>query len=136
MEQQGRINVSEQIEYLRTMISSLDNQISILARGLEEIQRAASILKETAIEGSSDIKTLIGAGIYARSSLNLSEKLLVPIGSDLYMEEDRSNTLKRLEKNQEEVSSSLVNAQDRRSDLAMRYESLVAMIQQGSEKKG
>ena len=134
MEQQGKINVSEQLEYLRTMISSLDNQISILARGMDEIQRASSILKEEGIEGSGDIKTLIGAGIYARSSLKLSEKLLVPIGSDLYIEESRDRTLIRLQKNLEEVSGSLKTAQERRDDLAMRYDSLVTLIQQSPQQ--
>ncbi len=134
MEQQGKINVSEQLEYLRTMISSLDNQISILARGMDEIQRASSILKEEGIEGSGDIKTLIGAGIYARSSLKLSEKLLVPIGSDLYIEESRDRTLIRLQKNLEEVSGSLKTAQERRDDLAMRYDSLVTLMQQSPQQ--
>jgi prefoldin alpha subunit len=116
------------------MISTLDNQISILVRGMEEIQRATSILKEEGIEGSSDVKTLIGAGIYARSSLKLKEKLLVPIGSDIYIEEDRENTIKRLQKNFEEVGGSLKTAQERRDDLAMRYDSLVTMIQQSPQK--
>ncbi|MCL4340712.1 MAG: prefoldin subunit alpha [Candidatus Thermoplasmatota archaeon] len=135
MEQEGKINLAEQLEYLKTMISSLDNQISILLKAYEEVQRAYSIIKDLELQSSGEMKTLIGAGIYASSTLNLNQKLLVPIGSDLYIEEEKEKTANRLEKNSQEITSSLREAQDRRSDLAARHDSIVSLVQQQSIKQ-
>ena len=135
MEQEGKINLAEQLEYLKTMISSLDNQISILLKAYEEVQRALSIIKDIELQSSGEMKTLIGAGIYASSTLNLGQKLLVPIGSDLYIEEEKEKTATRLEKNSQEITSSLRDAQDRRSDLATRHDSIVSLVQQQSSIK-
>lgn len=135
MEQEGKINLAEQLEYLKTMISSLDNQISILLKAYEEVQRAYSIIKDLELQSSGEMKTLIGAGIYANSTLNLNQKLLVPIGSDLYIEEEKEKTANRLEKNSQEITSSLREAQDRRSDLAARHDSIVSLVQQQSIKQ-
>ena len=135
MEQEGKINLAEQLEYLKTMISSLDNQISILLKAYEEVQRALSIIKDIELQSSGEMKTLIGAGIYASSTLNLGQKLLVPIGSDLYIEEKKEKTATRLEKNSQEITSSLRDAQDRRSDLATRHDSIVSLVQQQSSIK-
>jgi prefoldin alpha subunit len=135
MEQEGKINLAEQLEYLKTMISSLDNQISILLKAYEEVQRALSIIKDIELQSSGEMKTLIGARIYASSTLKMGQKLLVPIGSDLNIEEEKEKTATRLEKNSQEITSSLRDAQDRRSDLATRHDSIVSLVQQQSSIK-
>lgn len=135
MEQEGKINLTEQLEYLKTMISSLDSQISILIKAYEDIQRALAILKEPELQSATEMKTLIGAGIYAKSNVNMSESLLVPIGSDLYIEEGREKAAARLEKNSNEIATSLRDAQERRNDLASRHDSLLALYQQSTKKQ-
>ncbi len=135
MENDRRINVSEELEYLRSVIDSLDNQINSLARGIDEFRRTFSTLKDTNVMDSKDTKISLGSGIYANAKLNLGDKLLVPIGMDLFIEEEPSKTAERLENNIKEINSSLLVLQQQKKDAEYRYNAIVALVQQQSEKK-
>ncbi|HLH86194.1 MAG TPA: hypothetical protein VKU79_04955 [Thermoplasmataceae archaeon] len=127
-----RINVQEEMEYLRTAINTLDNQINVLARGLEELRRAHTVIREESVTTSGDVRASIGAGIFVNVSLSRDAKFLVPIGSDLYLELPRSEAEKKVADNIKEVENSLNIAGQRRADIAERYQSLLILIQQQS----
>lgn len=135
MENESKINITEELNYIRSLMESLDNQLTVLMRGMEEIRRAYSVLKEEGISSSKDVRVSIGAGIYAKASVVPKEKLFVPIGSDLYIEEEPSKSVTRLDQNIKELDASIQNVQTRRSDLSGRYNSLVAVLQQSQEQQ-
>lgn len=125
-----QFNVTNELNYLRSLIESIDSQLSILRRGLEELRRALSVLNESAIGTSSETRMTIGAGIFAKARIDLSENLIVPIGSEMYVEEQREKTVRRLEKNVGEVQQSIDGLVSQRNELGNRYESILALMQQ------
>jgi len=135
MESDRGVNVSEELDYLRSVIESLDSQINSLARGLEELGKTFSSLKDSNLRESGETMINLGSGIYARAHLDLNAKLLVPIGSDLFIEEEASRTAERLEKTLKEINDSLLSLQQQRKDVEYRYNTIVALIQQQSGKK-
>lgn len=135
MENDNRINISEELNYLRSLLDSLDNQLNVLIRGMDEVRKAYAILKEEQLSASKDTRVSIGAGIFAKADVDTREKLFVPIGSDLYVEEDPSKTMSRLDQNVKELDSSVQNVQNRRSEISNRYNSLVSMLQQAQSKE-
>lgn len=135
MENEGRVNISEELNYLRSLMESLDNQLSVLTRGMDEIRKAYAVLKEEGLSASKDVRVSIGAGIFAKAKVDPKEKLFVPIGSDLYVEEKPEKSISRLDQNVKELDSSIRSVQDRRSEISSRYNSLVAVLQQAQEQQ-
>lgn len=135
MENTNNFNVADELEYLRSLMESLDNQLSVLMRGMDEVRKAYSALKEDAITTSKDVKVSLGAGIFVKANVNPKEKLFVPIGSNLYVEEDSATSVVRLEKNVKELDESIQNVQSRRSDISGRYNSLVSLVQQAQSQQ-
>ncbi len=121
--------ISEELEYLKSLIDSVDNQLSVLVRGMDEYNRALMVLKENYLRDSRDVKVSIGAGIYLKADIHPDEKLFVPIGSDLYIEEDSSTTLSRLDRNIKEIQDSVQNIQQRRYEITERYNTLLSAMQ-------
>lgn len=130
MENDNRINISEELNYLRSLMESLDNQLSVLMRGMDEIRKAYAILKEEGLLSSKDARVSIGAGIFAKAKVDPKGKLFVPVGSDLYVEEEPEKTISRLDQNVKELDASVQNVQSRRADITNRYNSLVSLAQQ------
>ncbi len=135
MENTNNFNVSEELNYLRSLMESLDSQLSVLVRGMDEIRKAYSVLKEEGIIGSKDVKVSIGAGIFANANIDPKKKLFVPIGSDLYVEEEPAKSMDRLDQNLKELDASIQNVQSRRSDISSRYNSLVSLVQQAQSEQ-
>ncbi|MCL4480789.1 MAG: prefoldin subunit alpha [Candidatus Thermoplasmatota archaeon] len=121
--------ISEELDYLKSLIESVDNQLSVLVRGMEEYNRALLVLKENYLKDSRDVKVSIGAGIYLKADIHSDEKLFVPIGSDLYIEEDSKTTLSRLDRNIKEIQDSVQNIQQRRYEITERYNTLISAVQ-------
>ncbi len=135
MENEGKINISEELNYLRSLMESLDSQLSVLVRGMDEIRKAYNVLKEEGLEASEETRVSIGAGIYAKAKVNPKDKLFVPIGSDLYVEEEPEKSLSRLDQNMKELDTSIQSVQERRSDISGRYNSLMTVLQQAQEQQ-
>ncbi|MEM0158788.1 MAG: prefoldin subunit alpha [Thermoplasmataceae archaeon] len=123
------LNLQEEMEYLRSAINTLDSQINVLARGLEELRRAHAVIREEALKSSSDIRASIGAGVFVNVALQPTSRFLVPIGSDLYLELARDDAEKKLSENMNDVENSLNLASQRRAEIAGRYQSLLALIE-------
>ncbi len=119
-----------ELNYMRSLLESIDNQMNSLMSGLQELRRASGVLKEKSIETSRETRVSIGAGIYANAKIDTSAKLLVPIGSSIYIEEAPGKASERLDKNIKEVEESLQKMMDQRSEVSGRYEALASLVQQ------
>jgi len=107
MENESRVNVTEELNYLRSLIESIDGQVNTLIRGLEELRKAHLALTDTNLAVSKETRVAIGAGIFMEATLKLDGKLLVPIGSDIFIHEDPAAARTRLEENMKEVETSI-----------------------------
>lgn len=131
-EEEQSFNPMDEINYMRSLLESIDNQMNSLIRGLEELRRAFYALKDNAIESSEDTRVTIGAGIFANVKIEMKKNLLVPIGSNIYVEEDRDKTSARLEQNIKDVENSLSSMGNQRDEISNRYQALVSLVQQQS----
>ncbi len=129
-DEQQQFDPTYEISYLRSLLESIDNQMNALSRGLEELRRAFYVLKDQDLGKSPETRVSIGAGIFATAKLETSKKLLVPIGSSIYVEEDSNRTIERLDTNIKEVETSLTGMDNQRAEVSNRYQTLVSLMQQ------
>jgi prefoldin alpha subunit len=136
MENESRINVTEELNYLRSLIESIDGQVNTLIRGLEELRKAHLALTDTSLAASKETRVAIGAGIFMEATLKLDGKLLVPIGSDIFIHEDPAAARTRLEENMKEVETSISGLNGQRDEISRRYDTILAAAQsQGGDNR-
>ena len=135
MAEENQVNIVDEINYTKSLIDSLDTQLNGLLRGMEEIRRVQTILKDTEISGSRDRRISIGAGIFALGNIDIKSRMLVPIGSDVYIEEDPEKLSNRLDRNITDLQNSIGTLNTRRSDLVNRYEALLSVVNQAREEE-
>ncbi|WP_393970969.1 prefoldin subunit alpha [Oxyplasma meridianum] len=129
MENESRVNVTEELNYLRSLIESIDGQVNTLVRGLEELRKAHLALTDSNIAASKETRVAIGAGIFMEATLKLGGKLLVPIGSDIFIHEDPAAVRTRLEGNMKEVETSISGLNSQRDEISRRYDTILAAAQ-------
>jgi prefoldin alpha subunit len=132
MENESRVNVTEELNYLRSLIESIDGQVNTLIRGLEELRKAHLALTDTNLAVSKETRVAIGAGIFMEATLKLDGKLLVPIGSDIFIHEDPAAARTRLEENMKEVETSISGLNSQRDEISRRYDTILAAAQSQS----
>ena len=135
MAEENQVNIVDEINYTKSLIDSLDTQLNGLLRGMEEIRRVQTILKETEISNSRDRRISIGAGIFALGNIDTKSRMLVPIGSDVYIEEEPEKLSNRLDRNITDLQNSIGTLNTRRSDLVNRYEALLSVVNQAREEE-
>jgi|YelNatPaOPRAMG01_1025707.scaffolds.fasta_scaffold00884_29 prefoldin alpha subunit len=135
MAEENQVNIVDEINYTKSLIDSLDTQLNGLLRGMEEIRRVQTILKDTEISGSRDRRISIGAGIFALGNIDTKSRMLVPIGSDVYIEEEPEKLSNRLDRNITDLQNSIGTLNTRRSDLVNRYEALLSVVNQAREEE-
>lgn len=139
-EDEQQIDPTYEINYIRSLIEQIDAQMTSLVRGLDEVRRAYNVLKDQDVSASAETRVALGAGVYANARIDLDQKLLVPIGSSIYIEETREETASRLDTNIQEIETSLESMRYQRTELSNRYQGLVSMMQQqeaqGQQKGG
>jgi prefoldin alpha subunit len=135
MAEDTQVNIVDEINYTKSLIDSLDNQLNGLLRGMEEIRRVQAILKDTGILEAKDRRVAIGSGIFALGNIDVKSKMLVPIGSDVYLEENPEKVSGRLEKNVIELQSTISALDARRTELLNRYESMLSIVDQARQEQ-
>ena len=135
MAEENQVNIVDEINYTKSLIDSLDTQLNGLLRGMEEIRRVQTILKDTEISNSRDRRISIGAGIFALGNIDTKSRMLVPIGSDVYIEEEPEKLSNRLDRNIADLQNSIGTLNTRRSDLVNRYEALLSVVNQAREEE-
>lgn len=135
MAEETQVNIVDEINYTKSLIDSLDSQLNNLLRGMEEIKRVQAILKDTSVSDSKDKRISIGAGIFAHGTIDIKSKLLVPIGSDVYLEEEPEKLSGRLEKNISDLQNSIGSLDTRRTELLNRYETMLSLVEQARHEQ-
>lgn len=129
-DEQQQYDPMYELNYMRSLLDSIDNQMNSLSKGLEELRRAYYSLKDQEIGKSDETRITIGAGIFVNAKLETEKSLLVPIGSSIYIEEEREKTIERLDNNIKEVETSLTGMTNQRAEISNRYQTLLSIVQQ------
>ena len=134
-ENEQEITLSQEIQYLQNVIESTDRQISVLSKGAEDYLRALSVLEESAIESSEDVRISIGGGVFVKARIESSKPLIIPIGSGIFIEETPEQTKERLKKLISDINGTLENMNAQRKVAMSQYEQLISMMKENSGKK-
>ncbi len=124
--------VMEQLDYLKNLIDNIDQRLNLLLKTLDESNQTLSFLNDNQYKNSSDVKVSIGSGLFSKATLE-PEKIIVPIGSSIYIEEEKEKTIKRLEDNIKSLNDTY-NSLIKQKDMAQNnYDAIVYSIQRSQE---
>ncbi len=126
-------NIMEQLDYLKNLIDNIDQRLNLLLKTLEESNETLSFLNDNEYQNSNDVKISIGSGLFSKATLNPG-KIIVPIGSSVFIEEEKEKTIKRLQDNIKGLNDTY-NSLIKQKDMAQNnYDALVYSIQRSQGK--
>jgi prefoldin alpha subunit len=132
MEQDARESLIQELEYLKGVIESYNDQISRIGRVVDEINLSLSVIgNRKSIEGN-ETRVSIGYGVYVNARIENFDKLLLPIGSGIYREDSAENVENRLKSELQSLQASMDSLLEKRKESENRYETLLTVVQQAS----
>ncbi|MCI2412461.1 prefoldin subunit alpha [Cuniculiplasma divulgatum] len=125
---EDRIDVREELEFLESFINSSEKQINLLTQGIEDYGKALSVLQSKEVSESSENLISLGGGVFARGRIEREKEVMVAVGSDIFIEEKPERTIERLKGQIEEVRKSLQSLNDQRAEALRRYQAIVQSV--------
>lgn len=125
---EDRIDVREELEFLESFINSSEKQINLLTQGIEDYGKALSVLQSKEVSESSENLISLGGGVFARGRIEREKEVMVAVGSDIFIEEKPVRTIERLKGQIEEVRKSLQSLNDQRAEALRRYQAIVQSV--------
>ncbi|MCL4312215.1 MAG: prefoldin subunit alpha [Candidatus Thermoplasmatota archaeon] len=128
----GENELMEQLEYLKNLMENIDSRMNLLLKTLEESGETIALLKDNDYQKSSDVKISIGSGLFSKATLDTG-KIIVPVGSNVFIEEEREKTVKRMEDNIKSLQDTYNNLIKQKQTAQNNYDALVYSIQRSQE---
>jgi len=128
----GENELMEQLEYLKNLMENIDSRMNLLMKTLEESSETIALLKDNDYQKSSDVKISIGSGLFSKATLDTG-KIIVPVGSNVFIEEEREKTVKRMEDNIKSLQDTYNNLIKQKQTAQNNYDALVYSIQRSQE---
>ncbi len=128
----GENELMEQLEYLKNLLENIDSRMNLLLKTLEESGETIALLKDNNYQKSSDVKISIGSGLFSKATLDTG-KIIVPVGSNVFIEEEREKTVKRMEDNIKSLQDTYNNLIKQKQTAQNNYDALVYSIQRSQE---
>lgn len=128
----GENELMEQLEYLKNLMENIDSRMNLLLKTLEESGETIALLKDNNYQKSSDVKISIGSGLFSKATLDTG-KIIVPVGSNVFIEEEREKTVKRMEDNIKSLQDTYNNLIKQKQTAQNNYDALVYSIQRSQE---
>lgn len=122
----------EQLEYLKNLLENIDSRSNLLLKTLEESNETLALLKDNNYEKSNDVKISIGSGLFSKVTLDAS-KIIVPIGSSVFVEEEKEKTIIRMEENIKSLQDTYNNLLKQKQTAQNNYDALVYSLQRSQE---
>lgn len=130
----GENELMEQLEYLKNLLENIDSRSNLLLKTLEESNETLALLKDNDYQKSNDVKISIGSGLFSKATLDTS-KIIVPIGSSVFVEEEREKTITRMEENIKSLQDTYNSLIKQKQTAQNNYDALVYSIQRAQEGK-
>ena len=128
----GENELMEQLKYLKNLMENIDSRMNLLLKTLEESGETIALLKDNDYQKSSDVKISIGSGLFSKATLDTG-KIIVPVGSNVFIEEEREKTVKRMEDNIKSLQDTYNNLIKQKQTAQNNYDALVYSIQRSQE---
>ncbi|MGC8506416.1 MAG: prefoldin subunit alpha [Thermoplasmata archaeon] len=132
MEQDARESLIQELEYLKGVIESYNDQISRIGRVVDEINLSLSVIGNRKNIVGNETRVSIGYGVYVNARIENFDKLLLPIGSGIYREDTAENVENRLKGELQSLQASMDSLLEKRKESENRYETLLTVVQQAS----
>ena len=113
-------------------MENIDSRMNLLLKTLEESGETIALLKDNDYQKSSDVKISIGSGLFSKATLDTG-KIIVPVGSNVFIEEEREKTVKRMEDNIKSLQDTYNNLIKQKQTAQNNYDALVYSIQRSQE---
>ncbi|MCK5292001.1 MAG: prefoldin subunit alpha [Thermoplasmata archaeon] len=128
-------------EMFRSQLEALAQQNELLTMSLEEHMRAKETMTRFQEGGKgSEILVPVGANSFLFAEIKVPDKAIIGIGSDLTVEEDMGDAIKRLDGKIEDLNSALKSLAEKIAEVSQNAEekseivrTLYAQAQQGTE---
>ena len=129
MDTYNQQNLVDEINLTRSLLDSLERQITAADKAYQDMSTTLAVIKERGSIAASETRISIGSGMFLKGNLDVSGNIIIPIGSDIYIEATTEEAVKRIETNLDNLRKSLEGLLDRQAELRIRHDDLLAIAQ-------
>lgn len=132
MDSDAQANLVDEINMTRSLLDSTERQISTVDKAYQDLAMTLAVVNEKPELADKAVRISIGSGMYVEGKIADSDKIIIPVGSDVFVESTTGEAKKKIEESMESLRKTLDELLQRQSDLRIRYDSLMAIAQRAS----
>jgi prefoldin alpha subunit len=132
MDSEAQANLVDEINMTRSLLDSAERQISTVDKAYQDLAVTLAVVNEKPDLAEKNVRISIGSGMYVEGKIEGSDRIIVPVGSDVFVETTTEEAKKRIEESMESLRKTLDELLQRQSYLRIRYESLMAIAQRAT----
>jgi prefoldin alpha subunit len=132
MDSDAQANLVDEINMTRSLLDSTERQISTVDKAYQDLAVTLAVVNEKPELADKAVRISIGSGMYVEGKIADSDKIIIPVGSDVFVESTTGEAKKKIEESMESLRKTLDELLQRQSDLRIRYDSLMAIAQRAS----
>ncbi len=132
MDSDAQANLVDEINMTRSLLDSTERQISTVDKAYQDLAMTLAVVNEKPELADKAVRISIGSGMYVEGKIDDSDKIIIPVGSDVFVESTTGEAKKKIEESMESLRKTLDELLQRQSDLRIRYDSLMAIAQRAS----
>jgi prefoldin alpha subunit len=132
MDSDAQANLVDEINMTRSLLNSTERQISTVDKAYQDLAVTLAVVNEKPELADKAVRISIGSGMYVEGKIADSDKIIIPVGSDVFVESTTVEAKKKIEESMESLRKTLDELLQRQSDLRIRYDSLMAIAQRAS----
>ena len=132
MDSDAQANLVDEINMTRSLLDSTERQISTVDKAYQDMSMTLAVVNEKPELADKAVRISIGSGMYVEGKIADSDKIIIPVGSDVFVESTTGEAKKKIEESMEGLRKTLDELLQRQSDLRIRYDSLMAIAQRAS----
>lgn len=134
MDSDNQASLVDEINLTRSLLDSTERQISTVDKAYQDLAVTLAVVNEKPVLSGKTVRISIGSGMYIEGMITDSDKVIVPVGSDVFVESTAGDARKRIEESMENLRKTLDELVQRQSDLRIRYDNLLAIAQNSTSE--
>lgn len=116
MDSEAQANLVDEINMTRSLLDSAERQISTVDKAYQDLAVTLAVVNEKPDLAEKNVRISIGSGMYVEGKIEGSDRIIVPVGSDVFVETTTEEAKKRIEESMESLRKTLDELlQDRKS---------------------
>ena len=132
MDSDAQANLVDEINMTRSLLDSTERQISTVDKAYQDLAMTLAVVNEKPELADKAVRISIGSGMYVEGKISDSDRIIVPVGSDVFVESTTGEAKMKIEESMESLRKTLDELLQRQSELRIRYDSLMAIAQRAT----